>query len=37
VPAQPLRVADAAVMLALAGLSALAAVTIFARRDLTGL
>jgi ABC-2 type transport system permease protein len=36
VPAQPFRAADAAVMLALAGLSALAAVTIFARRDLTG-
>jgi ABC-2 type transport system permease protein len=36
VPAQPFRVTDAAVMLALAGLSALAAVTIFARRDLTG-
>ena len=36
VPAQPFRVADAAVMLSFAGLSALAAVTIFVRRDLTG-
>lgn len=36
VPAQPFRVGDAAVMLAIAAACAIAAVRVFARRDLTG-
>ena len=36
VPADPFRAGDAAVMVALAALAGLAAITIFARRDLTG-
>jgi ABC-2 type transport system permease protein len=36
VPAQPFRVGDAAIMLAIAAACALAAAWVFARRDLTG-
>jgi ABC-2 type transport system permease protein len=36
VPAQPFRIGDAAIMLAIAGACALAAAWVFARRDLTG-
>lgn len=36
VPAQPFRIGDAAIMLAIAAACALAAAWVFARRDLTG-